>query len=407
MLILPTKRCGIKENIKTWFIFARKRKHQNIMKITNQIVRYLVGGLFIFSGLIKLNDPRGLQIKLEEYFEVFASDKTEWGLASLSGLWHFLLPYSLWLGTTLSVLEVVLGVHLLVKYRYRFSLWALLGMIIFFTFLTFYSALFNKVTDCGCFGDAIKLTPWQSFSKDLLLWALLSFLLFQKETDTEKTVWKIATSITSTVLAIVLAIWAIEHLPPLDFRAYRIGSDIKKNMTYSGTPKYGAEVYTFTNKKTKGTESTPKYAGKFLDTNTYKYKSYEKPLLNPEVNPKITDYRVSSPEGADVTQKTFEGKKLLIVIADFKNVDVKAMKKINDLARLLEAKKIETMILTNAGSEEFDKFRHEHQISIPYYSADKVVLKTMIRSNPGIMYWENAVVKNMWHYNDIPTDKAF
>jgi len=376
------------------------------MKLVNQIISYLVGGLFIFSGLIKLNDPRGLEIKLEEYFEVFAQDRTELGLAALSGFWHFLTPYSLWMGTLLSVLEVVLGIHLIVKYRYRISLWALFAMIVFFTFLTFYSAFFNKVTDCGCFGDAIKLTPWQSFSKDVLLFSLLGFLLFQKETEAKAKKWQLACSLTSLVLSTALAIWAIEHLPPLDFRPYKIGSNIAKNMAYTGEPKY-KEVYTFLNKNTKKDETSAKWEAKFSDTMQYKYKTYEKVLLNPEVAPKIKDYKITTPDGKEVTKTTFEGKKMFVIIADLKSISVAAIKEINKLARALEAKKIESFILTSVGSEEFDKFRHENQISIPYYFADKTVLKTMIRSNPGIMYWENGVVKKMWHHNDTPTIKAF
>lgn len=377
------------------------------MKLVNQIISYLVGGLFIFSGLIKLNDPRGLEIKLEEYFEVFSLDKTELGLSALSGLWLFFEPYSLWLGTTLSVLEVVLGIHLIIRYRYRLSLWLLFAMIVFFTFLTFYSALFNKVTDCGCFGDAIKLTPWQSFGKDVLLFVLLGWLLFQKESALPTRTWQWATSLGSAFVSIFIAYWAVQHLPFIDFRAYRIGSNISQNMQYTGEPKW-KEQYTFINLQTKQEETSVKWEAKFNDKAKYKYKDYKKVLLNPEVKPKITDYKITNPQDQqDVTAKTFEGKKLIIVVADLKRTNAQALKKINDLARALEAKKIEPMILTSAGAEDFDKFRHENQLSVPYYNADKVVLKTMIRSNPGIMYWENGVVKNMWHYNDLPTEKAF
>lgn len=379
------------------------------MKLVNQIISYLVGGLFIFSGLIKLNDPRGLEIKLEEYFEVFSLDKTELGLSALSGLWLFFEPYSLWLGTTLSVLEVVLGIHLIIRYRYRLSLWLLFAMIVFFTFLTFYSALFNKVTDCGCFGDAIKLTPWQSFGKDVLLFVLLGFLLFQKESDSPTRTWQWATSLGSAFVSIFIAYWAVQHLPFMDFRAYRIGSNIPKNMQPTAKLIYEG-TYKFRNVKTNEIEESKDWLPKYMDKTKYEYvkDSYKPVLKNPEAKAKITDYKVTTPQDQqDVTAKTFEGKKLIIVVADLKRTDAQALKKINDLARALEAKKIEPMILTSAGAEDFDKFRHENQLSVPYYNADKVVLKTMIRSNPGIMYWENGVVKNMWHYNDLPTEKAF
>jgi len=127
------------------------------MKIVVSIMRVFVGLLFIISGLIKLNDPLGFSFKLDEYFSpaVFNID--------------FLSVFSLPLAVFLVILEVLLGVALLLGIWRRFVVFNLLGLITFFTFLTFYSAYYNKVTDCGCFGDAIKLTPWESFTKDVIL----------------------------------------------------------------------------------------------------------------------------------------------------------------------------------------------------------------------------------------------
>jgi hypothetical protein len=282
-------------------------------------------------------------------------------------------------------------------------------MIIFFTFLTFYSAFYNKVTDCGCFGDAIKLTPWQSFGKDVILFVLLVWLLFQKVENIPSARWQFGVSLGSAIFSLFIAYWAVEHLPFIDFRAYKIGSDIQANMKPSAPLKYGKDRYFYTNKKTKQDESSEEFEKRWLDTNMYKYKKIEpKKLLNPEAQAKITDYKVmSSDMQEDLTKKTFEGKKLLIVVAEANKTNPIALKKMNDLARSLEKKGIEPMILTATGAEEFDKLRHQYQISVPFYAADKTVLKTMIRSNPGLMYWENGVVKNMWHYNDIPTEKAF
>ena len=131
------------------------------MKYIVGIARTIVGLLFIISGLIKLNDPVGFSFKLQDYFapEVLNLE--------------FLVPYALLLAIILVIVEVVLGIFLLLGHFKKFTLWALLLMIVFFTFLTFYSAYFNKVTDCGCFGDAMPLTPWESFSKDVVLLVLI------------------------------------------------------------------------------------------------------------------------------------------------------------------------------------------------------------------------------------------
>ena len=139
------------------------------MRFIYTLSRYLVGLLFIFSGLIKINDPVGTQIKLQEYFEVFSAD--------FGSIFEIFIPYALLLSVFLCTLEVVIGVALLMNYRIKIVSKITLGLILFFTFLTFYSAYFNKVTDCGCFGDAIKLTPWESFYKDVIL-LILSVTIF-------------------------------------------------------------------------------------------------------------------------------------------------------------------------------------------------------------------------------------
>ena len=136
--------------------------------------RIFVGGLFIFSGLIKLNDPIGTQIKLQEYFEVFAED--------IGSFFHYFVPWALEIGMIMIVLEVVLGVAILLYYRMDISTWVLLALMVFFTILTFYSAYFNKVTDCGCFGDAINLTPWESFIKDIILMIPVLHLFWYRKT---------------------------------------------------------------------------------------------------------------------------------------------------------------------------------------------------------------------------------
>ena len=143
-----------------------------------KIATFLLVSIFLFSGFIKLNDPIGTQLKLEEYFDVFSVD-FPW----MSGFWKFWIPYALILSIILSSLEVVLAIALWFNYRAKQTLWAIFSILLFFSFLTFYSAYFNKVTDCGCFGEAIKLTPWTSFGKDIFL-LLLTGLLFMTDKPT-------------------------------------------------------------------------------------------------------------------------------------------------------------------------------------------------------------------------------
>jgi uncharacterized membrane protein YphA (DoxX/SURF4 family) len=146
----------------------------NKFPIITHISRIAVGGLFIFSGFIKANDPLGFSYKLEEYFEVFKADS---GLGIFESFAHIALP----LAILLCVSEMALGFMLLVGYKRNLTLGLLFAQIAFFTFLTFYSACYNKVTTCGCFGDFLVLKPWTSFWKDVALLILITLLISGKE----------------------------------------------------------------------------------------------------------------------------------------------------------------------------------------------------------------------------------
>lgn len=357
------------------------------MKIINQLLRWIIGGLFIFSGLIKVNDPIGTAIKLEEYFEVFSAD-----FESLDFFFHALIPYSLPIGVFLVVLEIVLGVALLVRFKTRTVLFSLMALIVFFTFLTFYSAYYNKVTDCGCFGDAIKLTPWESFSKDIILLVMISILLAQKNKFRNQALQlpKIVV-ITSLIASIFIGITAIRHLPFIDFRPYKIGDNIQKNMEPQGEPDF---YYTY---EKDGEEIVSKEL--FSKDDGYKMTGgFDK---NADLNqPKITDYNIADSEGNDYTFDTFEGNKLIFIIENTAKTDLDSYSSIIELIKQLD-NQLEMMIFT-ADISSIEEFRHALQIPIPYYSADATVLKAMIRSNPGIMLLKDGTVMGKWHYNDTP-----
>ncbi|MEO1653280.1 MAG: BT_3928 family protein [Bacteroidota bacterium] len=377
------------------------------MKIINRIISLLVGGLFVFSGLIKLNDPVGTEIKLEEYFEVFATDQ-DLGLSALQALWEFLLPYSLTLAIILSVLEVVLGLGLILNYRPKSNLWSLLFMIVFFTFLTFYSAYFNKVTDCGCFGDAIKLTPWQSFTKDIILLVLIVWLFFHRGSLAQMRPLPFAStlSLLGSLGSLALALYCYYHLPILDFRAYKVGTNVPASMQPSEELQYGPEQYFYLNKESGeeeiySTEEFTKDWKRLSDTNQYSFVKLDKPILNPEAQPKITDYSAIDPDGNDVTEMTFKGDKMLIIITDVRKV-LGNVAQVQQLVDDLQGTQIEPIVLTASDYESFEAFRHQVQLAIPYYFVDKTVLKTMIRSDPGFIRMKDGIILAKWHYNQPP-----
>jgi len=320
------------------------------MKVLDTIARYLVGGLFIFSGLIKINDPVGTQIKLEEYFTVFAGDGATF--------FEALKPAALVFSVVLSTAEIVLGLALLLRYRKKLTIILLLVQIVFFTFLTFYSAYFNKVTDCGCFGDAIKLTPWQSFTKDIVLLVLIVILFMHRKVGEATKGLKARTIALGGSLAacLVISFMAIAHLPFIDFRAYKAGTHIPSEML--------------------------------------------PPEDDPAQVPKITNFVVWSDQ-ADETNNVLTGRKLLIVVHETQKTNLDAYPLIVNQLSLLE-RELEVVAITASSGEEFEALRHEVQLATPYFYSDKTLLKTMVRSNPGYVLLENGKVVDKWHYNDLP-----
>jgi len=359
------------------------------MKVLVGVSRIFVGVLFIISGLIKLNDPVGFSFKLGDYFAPEVLNLP------------FLEPYALVIAVLVVILEVLLGVMLIVGYAKKFTLWSLLLMIVFFTFLTFYSAYFNKVTDCGCFGDALKLTPWESFSKDVVLLILILFL-YKGSRHIQPFFSKGVRSI-SVFVSLILCLWlglhVLEHLPVIDFRAYKIGTNITKGMqTPANAPR---AVYQYNwSFDVNGQQKTvinrgedPKIDGTLLGVETS--------VLQKGYEPPIHDFSIER-DGTDYTTQMLEEEHLLVVIAYNLNVAQNegfiAIKEATDSA----IKKGYTVIGISASStSETEKLAAKYDLDFKFYFCDMTALKTIIRSNPSIMSLEKGTILQKLHFNDV------
>ena len=354
------------------------------MKYIVHICRILVGGLFIFSGLIKVNDPVGTAIKMEEYFEIFSLEFAEF--------FHLFVPFALPISVFLVVLEVVLGIALILNYRQNLILYSLLIIVVFFTFLTGFSAITNSVTDCGCFGDAIKLTPWESFTKDIILTVLILILYFTGHNPQSESQEKISHFVVggTLVISLGLALYAIAHLPFIDFRAYKTGNHIPTEMQPSAP-----YLFEYIMEKDGKQEAFPTYP----TDKSYKFISMNH--LNTEAAPKITDFAVWNDDG-DFTEEVFVGRKLYVILYDVTKSDASKIAEINDLATALKGK-IEVAALTASDGKVFEAFQQEHGLNVPYYYTDATVLKTIARSNPGLWMLNEGTVIGKWHANDVPS----
>ncbi len=359
------------------------------MKYLVNISRIVVGILFIISGFIKLNDPVGFSFKLEEYFSQGVLDLPVF------------VPYALAISIFVVIFEVLLGVILLLGFRVKFTVWSLLIMILGFTFLTFYSAYFNKVTDCGCFGDAIKLTPWESFTKDVILLILILILFFGRKhiaplfrSNTVR-----AITLVAVIFCIVYGNYVLNHLPVIDFRPYKIGANIEEGMSVpEDAPK---PIYDYAWKfKVDGEEKTivtqgdyPSVDGEFIDVETTE--------VQEGYQPPIHDFTIER-NGMDFADSLLQEQKLVMVIAyDLRktNEDVYSeVKKVTDAA-LKKGYKVIGMSASN--DQQTAQLVKDHKLNFEFYFTDETTLKTIVRSNPGVLVLEKGTIQQKVHYNDL------
>ena len=358
------------------------------MKFLVNFSRLFVGLLFIFSGLIKINDPVGFSFKLEEYFgpTVFNID--------------FLLPYVLPLAIFIVVVEVLLGVFLLIGLKKEFTIYSLFVMIVFFTFLTWYSAYFNKVTDCGCFGDAIKLTPWESFTKDIILLVFIIILMmglkYIKPFFTNKLLYTIP--VISLVICILIVNQVLSHLPLIDFRPYKIGNNIIENMITPEDSKKAIFRYDWLfnvegEKKIISTSGNfPSIEGDFI--------SVETELLEEGYEPPIHDFSMEL-DDIDYTDDLMQEEKLLIFV--FYNISKMELEAIGDLKESLSIamdNNYKIIGLTASGNEDVNNFKSKFLVDLDFYFCDETALKTIVRSNPAALKLHKGTIIQKAHWND-------
>ncbi|MCK0188365.1 BT_3928 family protein [Arenibacter sp. F20364] len=359
------------------------------MKYIVALSRIIVGILFIISGFIKLNDPVGFSFKLEEYFSP--------GVLDLD----LLMPYALGISIFVVVLEVLLGVMLLIGFRAKITIWSLLLMIVFFTFLTFYSAYFNKVTDCGCFGDAIKLTPWESFTKDVILLVLIIVLFlgikYIKSPFGDRAQRLIVGL--SLLFSAIFAYYVLNHLPALDFRPYKIGANIEEGMSVPENAPVAIFDYSW-KFNVNGEEKVvvtngdyPSVDGEFIGVETKEIqKGYEPP---------IHDFTIER-DGEDMAISLLQEPKLVMVIAyDLAKSHYGAFREIKEVTDRAMKNGFKVIGMSASGVDYTQKMKSEYQLGFDFYFTDETTLKTIVRSNPGVLVLEQGTIIQKVHYNDL------
>ena len=380
-----------------------RKKNANTIDIALGFSRIFVGILFIFSGFIKANDPTGFGYKLEEYFLVFHMD--------------FLNDYSTWLAVLICGLEIILGVFLLLGFYKNKVAWGLLLLTIFFLFLTFYSAFFEVVTSCGCFGDAIPLTPWQSFIKDVILLAFV-IVIFKYRARIKPLLSNPTTRSLISTLVILLSfgigVYTIYFLPFIDFLPYKEGNNIPELMVMPDGEE--ADVYeSIYEIKHKQTGEVKKVTDKEYMDGIWEDDNWEvvgeptSKLVKKGYQIPIPDLLISDAEGSDVTQEIITNPYYnFVVVSTYVDklslADIIALDRINTTIRDLASDyPLRAILLTSSSSEIARGLQDEMDLVLETFYADNVPLKSMVRSNPGVLLLQNGRVIKKWSKITFPS----
>jgi len=315
-----------------------------MLKILTHISRFIIGILFIYSGFVKLVDPMGTTFKLTEYFAEGVLDM------------EFLIPFALPLAILLVVAELVLGVMLLVGYLPKLTVWSIFALTCVFLFLTWYSYTYDKVTDCGCFGDAIKLSTKATFYKNVFFMAFVIILVIGLQYIKPLFSNKVAafTSIAALLASFGVVYHVLNHLPLIDFRAYAVGKDIADGMSY----KDDGEV------------------------------------------PPIHDFMIETDDGDKLEEMLAKDKAMLISLYNFSKMEKEGLPAVSKAAEKAKANGYEVYVLTADYIEDLAVTQKEFGLPYTFGFCDETALKTAIRANPGIIIVEKGIITKKSNWTD-------
>lgn len=366
------------------------------MKYFISLVRIVVGVLFIFSGLVKADDPLGLSYKMQEFFEV-------WNIHWLD---HLTLAFSI----GMIVFEIVAGVAVLLGWRMKLFGWLLLLLMIFFTFLTGYAYLSGKVRECGCFGDCIPLTAGESFVKDLILLGLVLFLFGVR--GRVRPVLLPASSAAVLVLATVGALafqwWVLIHLPAVDCLPYRAGNNISEKMKAPPGAVPDSSVITMVYEKGgKRTEFDASHFPKDFDDSYHFVSRYDKLIRKGNADPAIKDFILLTGAGTDTTQDVLmsKGYKLFVFCREAPAGNPYWVRAFGIILTMAKSKKLPLILITGDYDGVVDWVgRQGIAGDVTILKCDATAIKTAARADAVLYLIKGSDILKKWSYADF--DKA-
>ena len=365
------------------YLFIPKYK-----KVSAIISRTLIGLLFMFSGFVKGVDPLGTMYRIEDYFIAYNME------------WAMFFAFSL--SILLCAVEFTTGALLFFNIKTKYNVWVAVLMMLTFSCVTFYDALYSPVPDCGCFGDAIKLSNWDTFYKNLVIDLFLVIIILYRN----KYSYFLKNKQEISVIAIVLfafisfSIYNYRNLPIIDFSSWKVGSKL-----YSENPK---PIKLYVTYKCKATGEVKEFLSpNYPYTDSIWLSQWDYDTSRVEDPNKYVNIMIEGKEGNDMTDAIIKNDDFQFIITsnDLKLADKNAFKEISSLFEKVDSLGYSFVVLSSGTQEDFDKFKKENKINeyLEFYNTDDIELKIMVRSNPGLMLIKKGTVIGKWHYNNIPS----
>ncbi len=383
------------------------RKPENIMDWIYTYLRNFLGTFFIYSGIVKAIDPKGTAIKNGDYFSVFSEY-----VPLLDPLWNFANEMALPIATIIIIIEILIGITLILGIFKKPTLWAYIGLIVFFTFLTGFTAYTGKVTDCGCFGDFLKLEPFTSFLKDIFLSAVLLIIVLGAK-QYLKPVLKGNIALPLFLGLALITTWFsirnINHLPIKDFRAYKIGTDLRECTSMEGLDPGLKEIYYQMVNSSTG-EKKEMESKVYMDSRIWEDKNWKiegdprEVVIRKAELPKCKDFIVIDGNDDEIQEdiKAENGYFFFVGAYDVDKASAKGFETVNQVMKNAAQSGIPIYGLTASNIPTANEMAKG---AFKFNNLDAVPIKTMIRANPGVVLVKDAKIVDKWHYNDLPDYK--
>ena len=362
------------------------------MKIISIISRIIVGLVFMFSGTVKAVDPLGSAYKFSDYFLAFHLE--------------FLQPFALLLAIVLIAAEFIAGFSVLSGYRQKTGIWGVMILMCIFTPLTLILAVTNPVSDCGCFGDAIKLTNWQTFGKNIILMIFVLIIFAKRKQATDRSTpfreWMIISAV--TILFVIFSLLNLRYLQLFDFLPYKNGVNIPEKMIIPEGKAADEYLTTFLYQK-EGVIKEFTLENYPADDSSWKFIDQKSVLIKKGYQPPIHDFSLTTTDGENITDSVLAdpGYTLLMISTKFKDAGQTRLDEGFELGARCLSEGISFYIVTASASDEITSYNNGLKICI----ADETTLKTMVRANPGYLLLKEGTIKGKWSWATIPPEDKF